>query len=144
MSISLSVMPWMAFQSDGHFDTSMVKPDGPTYRFLLFGSWPYLPVPAAGMTGAAAAVVVGPPLVGAELAAAVVGAAVVPAGAATAVAAVLPLLSPPHAAATNPNDTSSVVGASHRCFATKSPDVRRPANAARSAAPGQDESPADG
>src|SRR5215213_3152834 len=140
MSISLSVMPWMAFQSDGHFDTSMVKPDGPTYRFLLVGSWPYLPVPAAGMIGAAAAVVVGPPLVGAELAAAVVGAAVVPA----AVAGVLPLLSPPHAAATNANDTSSVVGASHRCFATKSPDVRRHANEAKSAAPGAGRTTADG
>src|SRR3954453_19412183 len=88
------------------------------------------------MTGPAAAVVDGPPLVGAELAAAVVGAAVVPAAAAADVAAVPPLLSPPHAAATNPNDTSTVVGPSHRCFATKSPDVRRHANAGRSAAPG--------
>src|SRR4051812_26266460 len=114
----------------------MVKPDGPTYRFLLFGSWPYLPVPAAGMIGAAAAVVAGPPLVGAVLAAAVVGAAVVPAAAAAVVAAVLPLLSPPHAAAINPNDTSSVVGASHRCFVTKPPEVRRHANEAKSAAPG--------
>ena len=134
MSISVSVMPWLLFQSDGHFDTSMVNPFEPTYRFLLFGSWPYLPVPAGGITGLSAAVVVGPPLVdaGAVLAAdvgaaAVVAAAVVAAAAAGAavVAAAPPLLSPPHAAAITPNDTSTVVGASHRCFVTRSPDVRR-------------------
>src|SRR5436305_1820907 len=79
------------------------------------------------MIGPSAAVVVGPPLVdaGAVLAAdvaaaAVVAAALVPA-AAPAVVAELPLLSPPHAAAITPNDTSSVVGTSHRCFVTLFP-----------------------
>ena len=47
-------MPWLMFQSDGHFETSMLNPEGPTYRFLLFGSWPYLPVPAAGIIGPSA------------------------------------------------------------------------------------------
>src|SRR6478609_7562773 len=130
MSISPLEMPWLMSQSAGHFDTSMVKPDGPTYRFLLFGSWPYLPVPAAGMTGAAGAVVVGPLLAGA-----------VPAAAAAVVAAVLPLLSPPHAAATNPNDTSSVVGASHRCFATKFPRCSSTCECGQErCSPGHDES----
>src|SRR4051794_26442628 len=133
MSISLLVMPWLLFQSAGHFDTSRVKPPGPTYRFLLVGSWPYLPVPAPGMTGPSAAVVVGPPLadavvagdpvVAADPAAAVVAAAAA-AGAAVVAAAPL-LLSLPHAAATTPNDTSSAVGATHRYFVTQSPDVRR-------------------
>src|SRR4051794_41979700 len=79
MSISEAVMPWLLSQSAGHFDTSMVKPDGPTYRFLLFGSWPYLPVPAAGMIGAAGAGFVGPPLARAAAAPPVVGAAAGPA-----------------------------------------------------------------
>src|SRR2546421_7161969 len=102
-------MPWLLFQSAGHFDTSRVKPPGPTYRFLLFGSGPSLPVPAAGITGAAAAVVVA----GAVLATVVGAAAAVVAAAAPAVVAAPPLLSPPHAAATNPNDTRSTVGANH-------------------------------
>src|SRR6476646_5206207 len=139
MSISESVMPWLLFQSDGHFDTSRVNPFEPTYRFLLFGSCPYLPVPAGGITGPSAAVVA-PPLVdaGAVLAAevdaaAVVAAAVVAAAAAGAavVAAAPPLLSPPHAAAITPNDTSTVVGTSHRCFVTRSPHVRRHARESR-------------
>src|SRR5712691_9850847 len=89
MSISEAVMPWLMFQSAGHFDTSMVNPDGPTYKFLFVGSWPYLPVPAAGITGPPAAVVVGAMLVdaGAVLAADVGAAAVVAAGAAIVVAA---------------------------------------------------------
>jgi len=47
--------------------------------------------------------------------------AVVAVGAAVVVAAALPLLSLPHAAATNPKDTSSAVGASHRCLVTQIP-----------------------
>ena len=92
----------------------------------MFGSWPYLPVPAGGIIGPSAALVDAAAVVAADVAAAalvaaaVVAAAVV-AAAAPAVVAELPLLSPPHAAAITPNDTSTVVGASHRCFVTLLP-----------------------
>src|SRR3954447_13229403 len=106
------------FQSDGHFETSIWKPLAPTYRFLLEGSCPYLPEPAAGITSPwapAAAVVAAPPAAAVVVpAAVVVGAA--PDGAVAAFVAPLPplLLSPPHAAATMPIETSSAVGATHR------------------------------
>src|SRR4051794_13176462 len=119
-SISLFVMPWLMFQSDGHFVVSMLNPAGPTYRFLLFGSWPYLPVPTAGITGpgvVAPADVDAPPAV--VVAPAVL--AVVPDVAGVVVAADPLLLSPPHAAATKPADTSRVAGTTHRCFFTRSP-----------------------
>jgi hypothetical protein len=51
----------------------------------------------------------------------VAAAAAVVAAAAAVVAAEPLLLSPPHAAATIPNDTSSVVGAIHPYFFTQSP-----------------------
>src|SRR3954453_23826151 len=107
------------FQSDGHFETSIWKPLAPTYRFLLEASWPYLPVPAAGITSPwapRAAVVAAPPAARWVVpgAAVVAAAAAVVAGAAV-VALLLPLLlSPPQAAATIPTETSSAVGATHR------------------------------
>src|SRR6476661_4755828 len=94
-------MPWLMFQSDGHFVVSIVKPLGPTYRFLLVGSWPYLPEPAAGITSPwapAAAVLVAPPaaaVVVLPAAAAVVVAPAVVAGAAVVAPLLPPLLSPP-------------------------------------------------
>src|SRR5499427_2391396 len=101
-------MPWLMFQSDGHFVVSIWNPDGPTYRFLLFGSCPYLPLPAAGMIGpscvdpaevdAPPAVVVAPAALEAVVAAAVLAVVV-------AAAPPLLLLSPPHAAATMPTET---------------------------------------
>src|SRR4051794_7708759 len=107
------------FQSDGHFETSIWKPLAPTYRFLLEASWPYLPVPAAGITSPwapAAAVVAAPPAAAVVVpAAAVVAAAAAVVAGAAVVALLLPLLlSPPHAAATMPSETSSAVGATHR------------------------------
>src|SRR5215203_2535906 len=98
-------MPWSMFQSEGHLDTSIVNPSAPTYRSGLLASWPYFPVPAAGMTlplADAAAAVVAAVVAGAVVAAAVVAAAVV-------AAEPLSLLSPPQAAATRPTDTSSAV-----------------------------------
>src|SRR6476469_4647263 len=96
-------MPWLMFQSAGHLVTSMLKPPGPTYRSLLFGSTPYLPEPASGMTLSLAAprlppaaVVVAPAVV---VAATVVVAPAVVAGATVVAPLLPPLLSLRHAAA---------------------------------------------
>ena len=91
---------------------------------MLFGSCPYLPLPAAGMTGPSCvepADVVAPPAVVAAPAAAVEAVAAAVLAVVVAAAPPLLLLSPPHAAATMPTDTSRVVGTTHRCFFIRSP-----------------------
>src|SRR4051794_41664652 len=110
-------MPWLMFQSDGHLVVSMVNPFGPTYMSLLLASWPYLPVPAAGMTAPAAppaAVVAAPPAAVVVLPAGV-GAPPLVGGAARGAPPLPPLFSLPHAAGTTPRGT--------RCAARATPRV---------------------
>src|SRR5689334_10312391 len=38
--ISLSLMPWVGFQSLGHLEVSSVQPPAPWYSFGLLASWP--------------------------------------------------------------------------------------------------------
>src|SRR4051794_35433861 len=49
--ISLSVMPWLMFQSDGHLEVSSLKPPAPLKMFLLPASCPNVEFAVAfGMT----------------------------------------------------------------------------------------------